>query len=140
MWIFSGVFFSYERFPKIFLPAIRALPLTALNDALRAAQSDYRKRGDEIYADDTMAWVLAAKGRWQAARTYAERAVRYGTQDSEVQYHAGLIAMETGHPLEATHRFTSALRVNPHCDPIDAGDARARLKKLNGPSATSKQR
>jgi ABC-2 type transport system permease protein len=36
MWIFSGVFFSYERFPKIFLPAIRALPLTALNDALRS--------------------------------------------------------------------------------------------------------
>jgi ABC-type multidrug transport system permease subunit len=36
MWIFSGVFFSYERFPKIVLPAIRALPLTALNDALRA--------------------------------------------------------------------------------------------------------
>jgi len=36
MWIFSGVFFSYERFPKMILPAIRALPLTALNDALRA--------------------------------------------------------------------------------------------------------
>src|SRR5271167_5246321 len=36
MWIFSGVFFSYERFPRMFLPAIRALPLTALNDALRA--------------------------------------------------------------------------------------------------------
>jgi ABC-2 type transport system permease protein len=37
MWIFSGVFFSYERFPAIFLPLIRALPLTALNDALRAS-------------------------------------------------------------------------------------------------------
>ncbi len=36
MWIFSGVFFSYERFPKIVLPLIKALPLTALNDALRA--------------------------------------------------------------------------------------------------------
>ena len=36
MWIFSGVFFSYERFPQIVQPAIRALPLTALNDALRA--------------------------------------------------------------------------------------------------------
>ncbi len=36
MWIFSGVFFSYERFPKIVLPFIKALPLTALNDALRA--------------------------------------------------------------------------------------------------------
>jgi ABC-type polysaccharide/polyol phosphate export permease len=36
MWIFSGVFFSYERFPAIIQPFIKALPLTALNDALRA--------------------------------------------------------------------------------------------------------
>jgi ABC-2 type transport system permease protein len=36
MWIFSGVFFSYERFPRIIQPLIKALPLTALNDALRA--------------------------------------------------------------------------------------------------------
>jgi ABC-type multidrug transport system permease subunit len=37
MWILSGVFFSYERFPALLHPLIRALPLTALNDALRAA-------------------------------------------------------------------------------------------------------
>jgi len=36
MWIFSGVFFSGERFPAIVQPFIKALPLTALNDALRA--------------------------------------------------------------------------------------------------------
>jgi ABC-2 type transport system permease protein len=36
MWIFSGVFFSYERFPAMAHPFIQALPLTALNDALRA--------------------------------------------------------------------------------------------------------
>jgi ABC-2 type transport system permease protein len=36
MWIFSGVFFSYQRFPAIAHPFIKALPLTALNDALRA--------------------------------------------------------------------------------------------------------
>jgi ABC-2 type transport system permease protein len=36
MWIFSGVFFSYERFPNVIHPLIKALPLTALNDALRA--------------------------------------------------------------------------------------------------------
>ncbi len=36
MWIFSGVFFSYERFPAITQIFIKALPLTALNDALRA--------------------------------------------------------------------------------------------------------
>lgn len=37
MWILSGSFFSYERFPAILQPLIKALPLTALNDALRAA-------------------------------------------------------------------------------------------------------
>lgn len=36
MWIFSGVFFSYQRFPAVIQPLIKALPLTALNDALRA--------------------------------------------------------------------------------------------------------
>jgi ABC-type multidrug transport system permease subunit len=36
MWLFSGVFFSYERFPAIIQPLIKLLPLTALNDALRA--------------------------------------------------------------------------------------------------------
>jgi ABC-2 type transport system permease protein len=36
MWIFSGVFFSYQRFPAVVQPFIKLLPLTALNDALRA--------------------------------------------------------------------------------------------------------
>ena len=36
MWVFSGVFFSYERFPAMIQPFIKALPLTALNDGLRA--------------------------------------------------------------------------------------------------------
>lgn len=35
MWICSGVFFSYERFPDAVKPLIRLLPLTALNDLLR---------------------------------------------------------------------------------------------------------
>jgi ABC-2 type transport system permease protein len=40
MWLVSGVFFSYERFPEAFWPWVRALPLTALNDALRAIIND----------------------------------------------------------------------------------------------------
>jgi ABC transporter DrrB family efflux protein len=36
MWLFSGVFFSSQRFPGLLQPAIRALPLTAANEALRA--------------------------------------------------------------------------------------------------------
>lgn len=36
MWVLSGVFFSASRFPDLIQPVIRALPLTALVDALRA--------------------------------------------------------------------------------------------------------
>ncbi len=36
MFVFSGIFFSSERFPAATQPLIKALPLTALNDALRA--------------------------------------------------------------------------------------------------------
>ena len=42
MWLLSGSFFSYERFPDAVLPAIRALPLTAVNDALRAVMNEGR--------------------------------------------------------------------------------------------------
>jgi len=40
MWILSGVFFSSERFPSEIQPFIQALPLTALNNALRAVMLD----------------------------------------------------------------------------------------------------
>jgi len=40
MWICSGVFFSYERFPDSVKSFIRILPLTLLNDALRAVIND----------------------------------------------------------------------------------------------------
>ncbi|HEX7938083.1 MAG TPA: ABC transporter permease [Gemmatimonadaceae bacterium] len=36
MWILSGVFFSAENFPKAVQPLVQALPLTAVNNALRA--------------------------------------------------------------------------------------------------------
>ena len=36
MWILSGVFFSAQRFPDAVQPIIKALPLTAVIDALRA--------------------------------------------------------------------------------------------------------
>ena len=40
MWIFSGVFFSSSNFPNAVQPAIKLLPLTAVNDALRANMLD----------------------------------------------------------------------------------------------------
>jgi ABC-type multidrug transport system permease subunit len=40
MWVFSGIFFSTERFPASIQPFVQALPLTALNDALRGVMLD----------------------------------------------------------------------------------------------------
>ncbi|MFI5311112.1 MAG: ABC transporter permease [Gemmatimonadales bacterium] len=36
MWIFGGVFFSSSKFPAVMQPLVQALPLTAVNNALRA--------------------------------------------------------------------------------------------------------
>ena len=46
MWLLSGTFFSWERFPETAHPFIRALPLTALNDALRAVMTEGRPLSD----------------------------------------------------------------------------------------------
>jgi ABC-2 type transport system permease protein len=40
MWLLSGSFFSASKFPDFIQPFIKALPLTALNDALRAVMND----------------------------------------------------------------------------------------------------
>jgi ABC-type multidrug transport system permease subunit len=40
MWLLSGTFFSSERFPAVFQPFIKALPLTALNTLLRAVMNE----------------------------------------------------------------------------------------------------
>ena len=40
MWLLSGSFFSYERFPEWLQLPIRLLPLTAVNDALRQVYNE----------------------------------------------------------------------------------------------------
>ena len=40
MWLLSGIFFSSERFPAAAQPLIKALPLTALIDSLRAVMQE----------------------------------------------------------------------------------------------------
>ncbi|MCZ6708656.1 MAG: ABC transporter permease [Chloroflexi bacterium] len=55
MWLASGVFFSYERFPDAIHPVLRLLPLTGLNDALRAIMID----GESIWQLGPEAALLA---------------------------------------------------------------------------------
>jgi ABC-type multidrug transport system permease subunit len=72
MFIFSGVFFSAERFPEALQPLIRTLPLTALNDALRAVMLDgatfpaVARQTIVLVAWGTVSFVLALLAfRWR---------------------------------------------------------------------------
>src|SRR5688500_8752311 len=58
MWICSGVFFSSSNFPDAIQPLIKALPLTALNDALRAVMID----GEPVARTGGMLAVVAVWG------------------------------------------------------------------------------
>jgi ABC-type multidrug transport system permease subunit len=59
MWICSGVFFAYSNFPEVMQPFIRALPLTQLNDALRAVILDGASLAQELP-------LVAALAGWTA--------------------------------------------------------------------------
>jgi ABC-type multidrug transport system permease subunit len=72
MWIFSGIFFSTERFPASMQPFVQALPLTALNDALRGVMLEgtglvsLLPELALLAAWGTVSFVLALKYfRWQ---------------------------------------------------------------------------
>jgi ABC-2 type transport system permease protein len=58
MLLLSGVFFSTSRFPEVLQPAIRLLPLTALNEALRAIMSD----GASLFSLGRQLLILAVWG------------------------------------------------------------------------------
>ncbi len=60
MWICSGVFFAYSNFPDAMQPFIKILPLTVLNDALRAVIIE----GAGLAA---IGWPLGLMGLWGVA-------------------------------------------------------------------------
>lgn len=58
MWVLSGVFFSSDRFPAAAQPFIQALPLTSLNNALRAVMQE----GEPLWSQGARLGILAAWG------------------------------------------------------------------------------
>jgi ABC-2 type transport system permease protein len=61
MWLLSGVFFASTHFPGAAQPFIKALPLTALNDALRGVMLEGRGlAGVAPQVANLAAWGLAA--------------------------------------------------------------------------------
>ena len=61
MWLLSGTFFSSERFPQVFQPFIKALPLTALNTLLRAVMNEGAPlAANWIHVAILLSWLLVS--------------------------------------------------------------------------------
>jgi tetratricopeptide (TPR) repeat protein len=94
--------------------------------ALAQAQAAYAER-PTIYAADTLAWALYKTGDYQAAHQYSQEALRLGTQDALLYFHAGMIADALGDAPAAKTHLTQALQINPHFSPLYAAEAQAKL-------------
>jgi tetratricopeptide (TPR) repeat protein len=101
-------------------------------EAAYAIAKNELKSRDDIFTEDTLAWAAAMDARWTEARTHIANAMRYGTQNSLLEYHAGVIAEHFGDASAAKADFQRALALNPQFHPAFADDARAQLAKLPG--------
>jgi tetratricopeptide (TPR) repeat protein len=98
-----------------------------LAEAVRLAEEERRTRGD-LYTRDALAWALHKAGRHAEARTEIDAALRHGTKDARLFWHAGAIRVAAG-DVEGGRRFLrDALALNPKFDPAGAADAQRLLK------------
>jgi tetratricopeptide (TPR) repeat protein len=102
---------------------------------LALARTAYERR-PSIKAADTLAWALFKAGQPAEAQRYAMEALRLGTRDALILYHAGMIAQAQGDAVAARDYLKQALEVNPHFSPLYAPRAQQVLAGLNA-AATS---
>lgn len=98
-------------------------------EAYAIARNELKAR-DDIFTEDTLAWAAAMDGRWDEARAHIARATRYGTQNSLIDYHAGIIAAHFHERGAERADLRRALALNPTFHPAFADDARAKLAAL----------
>ena len=97
--------------------------------AVSLAEADLAARQD-IHAWDAYAWALHAAGRHPEAYQAIQNARVGGTEESLLDYHAGMIAAALGRTEEARDLLRAALDRNPAFDPIGAMRARETLVEL----------
>jgi tetratricopeptide (TPR) repeat protein len=102
-----------------------------LDEALAAAERERAARND-IYTSDVLAWCLYKKGRFEEAKTAIDQALRLGTRDSRLLYHAGMIALSTGDNQKGADYLKQALAINPSFDILQAEVAKEKLNSLKG--------
>jgi tetratricopeptide (TPR) repeat protein len=100
-----------------------------VDQSLKMAQNELAIRKD-IYAYDTAAWALYKSGRYAEASKTMQQAMKLGTQDAMLYYHAGMIARALGENEQAEQMLSRALKINPHFDILQARIAQATLTEL----------
>ncbi len=97
--------------------------------ALAQARIAYNERPN-YKAADTLAWALSQAGQQSEAQRYEQEAMKIGTQDGLMFYHAGVIASRAGDKAGARARLEQALLVNPNFSPIYVLQSRQMLTQL----------
>jgi tetratricopeptide (TPR) repeat protein len=84
-----------------------------LDEGLALAHKEFEVRHD-IYTWDALAWALYKNGKFDEAAKASDEALKYGTQDSLLLFHSGMIAAKLGQTDRAQKDLKQALAINPH--------------------------
>jgi len=84
-----------------------------LDQALKHARAAMQAR-PSISAADVLAWTLYKTGQHEEAAAFATQALRLGTRNALVFFHAGMIRHGLGDDASALHFLRKALQINPH--------------------------
>jgi len=99
-------------------------------EAYAEASREYAVRRD-IYGADAVAWTALKAGKLAVARVRIKEALRLGTQDAMLFYHAGMISRASGDTAGAKAFLARALALNPQFDPLQSRRARQALAGLS---------
>ena len=102
-----------------------------LGEALDLARKELDVRRD-IYTYDVLAWALYKNGKVGEALPAMTEALRLGTKDARLFFHAGMIHQAVGDAQKAREFLEKALATNPRFHVLQADVAQQAFEKLGG--------